>query len=498
LSIYFYLRSEREPSLSSRFYLLSLLAFLLALLSKTTSVMLPVVLLGCAWWQRGSLLRRDWLRTSPYFVLAIGFGVMSVWFQTHQAFTTATVQTENFWGRLAGAGLAFWFYLGKALFPFHLNMIYPRWVIDTAAPMSYLPLALASVLFGVCWVFRRSWGRHVLFGLGYFAVTLFPALGFFDFYYLAISRVSDHLQYLSLIGVVALVAALAKRTLPRVVLQFTGAAVVLFLGFLTLQRAQVLAKDETLWRDVLAKNPASWTAHNNLGCILAERNKLGEAILQFIESLRANPQNAQAHCNLGKAFSVQNSFPEAEAQFRIALRLNPANADIHKSFASVLIEQGKNQEALTHLTEALRLDPDAETRLELARLLHQLGRFRETADQYRAVLVLKPDLLEALNNLAWVLATCPDAKVRNGSEAVHFAERACQLTHYKEVMPLGSLAAAYAEAGRFSDAIKAAEKSLQLAEAAGDAQSAGINRELLKLYRAGRPYHEPLPNPKSK
>src|SRR5207248_3925617 len=133
-----------------------------------------------------------------------------------------------------------------------------------------------------------------------------------------------------------------------------------------------------------------------------------------IASLQVNPNNAQAHCNLGKALSLQNQFAPAEAQFRTALQLKPNDADIRKSFASALIERGKNEEALVHLREAVRLDPELETRLQLARLLHTTGRIGETAKQYRAGLAIKPDSFEALNNLGWILATCPDDKVRNG------------------------------------------------------------------------------------
>src|ERR1035441_9902751 len=109
LSILWYVRfsADLRPSglglRTSKWYWLSLGAFLLALLSKTSTVMLPMVLLAYAWWQRG---RTDWLRTIPFFALALGFGLMSIGFQEHGAMAGATVQHENFWGRLAGAGMA--------------------------------------------------------------------------------------------------------------------------------------------------------------------------------------------------------------------------------------------------------------------------------------------------------------------------------------------------------------------------------------------------------
>jgi hypothetical protein len=212
LSLLLYLRSDSNlrPSAFglriSTSYCLSLLAFALALLSKTSTVMLPMVLVACAWWQRGRITWRDGLRTSPYFVIALGFGLMSIWFQAHGAIAGATVQSEHFWGRLAGAGMALWFYLGKALLPLNLCMIYPRWQINAAAPGSYLPLLLWCGVLAAGWQLRRTWGRHMLFGLGCFSVMLFPVLGFFDMYFLMLSRVSDHFVYLPLTALVALVA----------------------------------------------------------------------------------------------------------------------------------------------------------------------------------------------------------------------------------------------------------------------------------------------------
>jgi hypothetical protein len=99
-------------------------------------------------------------------------------------------------------------------------------------------------------------------------------------------------------------------------------------------------------------------------------------------------------------------------------------------------------------------------------------------------------MIEALNNLAWLLAANRDAAVRNGAEAVNLAERACKLSDYKTPVFIGTLAAAYAEAGRFGDAVTTAEKARDLALAAGEKVTADKNSELLELYRAGRAYHE--------
>jgi Flp pilus assembly protein TadD len=477
---------------TSKWYCLSLGAFVLALFSKTSTVMLPVVLLGFAWWQHGRLSPREVLRTGPFFALALAFGLMSVWFQAHGAMAGVAVQSENLWGRLAGAGMALWFYLGKALAPLHLTMIYPRWKIEAATPGSYLPLLLWLGVLAVCWGFRRSWGRHALFGLGCFTVTLFPALGFFDMYFLALSRVSDHFAYLPLTALVALGAAGLSCALRGRALGLAGGGLVAGLAALAMLRAQVFVNEETLWRDTLAKNPAAWCAHANLGWILAEQQKYDEAREHLAASLQFHPNNAQAHCNLGRVLSLQGKFTEAEGHFLTALKIKPKDAEIRKSYASALAEHGRKEEAVNQLREALRLQPEIEPRVQLATLLCETGHFREAVDQYRQALAVEPDLPEALSNQAWLLAACSDDTVREGKEAVQLAERACRLTDYKQAPMVGVLAAAYAEAGRFPDAVATAQKAIELATAASDQRFAAMNQQLLRLYRAGKPYHEPV------
>jgi tetratricopeptide (TPR) repeat protein len=509
LSFWFYLRYEnfylnpagqkqianhRWLNSAVLWYGLSLIAFVLALVSKTSTVMLPLVLLGCAWWQRGRITRQDLVQTSPYFILSLGFGLMSVWFQKYQALAMAglTPQSESFWERLIGAGQNCWFYLGKALLPVDLSIVYLRWKHDAAAWISYLPIFILLVSFILCWRFRRSWGRAVLFGSGCFVVTLFPALGFFDSQFSTVWQVSDHLQYLPLIAAVSLLVASLAFFLNVKIFKCVGVVLIIALSVLTFQRAQVFTTEESLLRDTLAKNPVASNAHNDLGVILAKRQNYVEATTHFSSAVQSDPNNVGAQLNLGQVLAMNGEFTEAEPHFLAAIKLKTGDPLVHRRFADALSQQGRNSEAIIHLKLALCLNakPDIQTRLDLATLFYQTGNTRAAAEQFHKMLLLNPDLPEPLNNLAWILATSPDDTLRDGIEAVRHAERACHLTGFKQTGMVSTLAAAYAEAGRFPEAIAAAETAVKLANANGETHFADINNRLLPLYRAGVVYHE--------
>jgi Flp pilus assembly protein TadD len=218
----------------------------------------------------------------------------------------------------------------------------------------------------------------------------------------------------------------------------------------------VFATDEGLWRDTVARNPGAWPAHNNLGCLLAERQQYDAAIEHFEAALRLYPPNAQAHQNLGRALALKGRWAEAEEHYATSLRLKPAVA----------------------------------TRLEYAPLLAHNGKAREAADQYRQVLAARPDQPGALNALAWLLATSRDDAVRNGAEAVRLAERARGLAQGPDASIEGTLAAACAEAGRFPEAIAHARTAMDLALRAGDSRTAALHQRLLMRYRDGQPARE--------
>jgi len=496
--------SESRPAwfgvfrLASPWYGLALVAFVLALLGKTSTVMLPVLLLAIAAWQRQRVTRQDLLPASPFFLLALGFGLMSVWFQKHQALAHAirSIPPATAWEHLAVAGQVVWFYLAKALWPVNLNLVYPRWNLDPARWSAFLPVVCGFCAFACCWRFRRQWGQPVLFGLGCFIVALFPTLGFFDSQFLTMWQVSDHLEYLPLLAPVALAIAGLAAALTARMFNCLGAALLLVLCLLAGQRATVFASDESLLRDTLAKNPAAADAHNDLGVILAKHQDYPAATAHFMTAVQLDPDHSGAHSNLGQTLALTGHFEAAEPHFLASIRLAPGDPLMHQRFAQALTREGRTAEAARQLQAALCLasQPDVPTRLNLAELLVQTGDFRRAIDQYRKVLSSNAEQPEPLNNLAWLLATAPDPAVRDGIESVRCAEHACQLTAFKQSAMISTLAAAYAEAGRFTDAVTTAEMAIRIQTTNGESQLAAMNRQLLPLYRAGMAFHAGLVN----
>jgi hypothetical protein len=331
VAILLYLRFDAEARWNS--YAVSLGTFLLALLSKTAVVMLPFVLLGCVWWLRGRLRWKDWLYSAPFFALSLLFGLVTVWFQYHRVLRGTTFRAEGFHSQLATAGWVVWFYVGKVLWPVNLCVVYPKWNIDPSRGTSWLPLLLLAGCLALFWSKRKTWGRPLLFGAGYFVVTLFPVLGFFDQGFYDYSLVADHWLYYSMIGIVALVVsggvAFVRRfrDLGRTLGVAVSVVLLVALGVGTWVRAGVYATSETLWQDTVTKNPDAWMAQYNLGLALGKAGKLDDAIAHFQRAVQLTPDFAEAHNYLGTALLQAGRVPEAIEQYRQALRIKPDYMD---------------------------------------------------------------------------------------------------------------------------------------------------------------------------
>ena len=207
-------------------------------------------------------------------------------------------------------------------------------------------------------------------------------------------------------------------------------------------------------------------------------------------SVACTTGNSTAHNNLGGIYRDEGRTGEAIAQFQMALGINPDFAEAHNNLGVVFAQQGRKGEAITQYQKALAIKPDyAEARYNLGNALLRQGDAAEAISCYQKALAIKPDYMEVQNNLALVLATCPQASLRNGIEAVRLAGRANQLVGGKNPAVLCTLAAAYAEAGRFPEAIETAQRALQLAEAQSNTTLAEALQSQLKLYQAGIPSH---------
>jgi tetratricopeptide (TPR) repeat protein len=528
-----------------------------ALLSKTVTCSLPAALLLVCWWKKGRLRQNDIMPLLPFFATGVALGLLTAWMEKHHVGAQGAEWSLTFADRCLIAGRALWFYAGKLVWPAHLTFIYPRWVIEPAGWWQWLfPVATIGVVAGL-WLARRRIGKGPLVAVLFFAGTLGPALGFVNVYPMRYSFVADHFQYLAGVGLITLCAAgLARipRVIPATLVVLLGALTWQQAGIYrnpeTLWR-DTLAKNPDCWmahnnlghllsnqghieeamehyhkaiqidpnsyetlgnlgntlatlgrfdeaiknyRKFIQINPNDAAALNNLALALVAQGRFDEAIENYYKAIQINPDYPDAQYNLGIALAAKGRSDEAIENYRNAIQINPNNCEALDNLGMVLTARGQFDEAIGDFRQAIQINSDRpDTFYHLGMTLGQLGRTREAMAQYREALRLNPNLAGALNNLAWVLAASPDAELRNGAEAVRLAERACELTHYGEPLFIGTLAAAYAEAGRFPEAVTTAEKAEQIATIAGSKTLAEKNRQLLELYRAGKPYHEPPP-----
>jgi tetratricopeptide (TPR) repeat protein len=261
------------------------------------------------------------------------------------------------------------------------------------------------------------------------------------------------------------------------------------LGNALLQKGAV---DEaiTQFQRALQIKPDYADAHYNLGNALLKKGSVDEGMAHYQRALEINPDHALAHNNLGNVLFEKGSVDEAMIQYQKALEINPDSAEAHYNLGNALLQKGAVDQAITHFQRALQITPDyAEAHYNLGNALLKRGSVGEAIVQYQKALQIRPDHVQTLNNLALVLATCAQASLRNGHQAVALAQRANQLTGDGNPAVLGTLAAACAEAGRFPEAVETAQRALQLAGTQSNPALAEVLRSQLKLYQAGIPFH---------
>ncbi|MDO8543458.1 MAG: tetratricopeptide repeat protein [Opitutaceae bacterium] len=511
-----WLDPEEPAQRSGGDYAAALVCALAAMLSKPSTVMLPVALGLVCWWRRGRVQWRDARWLAPFFVLAVATSGWAIWEQRVHHHAVGGEWDQSPAERIIIAGRAVWFYAGKLLWPYPLSFIYPRWTIESGRLVSWLPAGAAvGGIAGLAYLaFKHSpvW-RGVFFAVAYHVALLFPVLGFFNVYFFRYSFVADHFQYLASMGLLTLagaaIATAANRLestalLWRMATTATAAILVSF-SILGWRHARIFADDETLWRATLKTNPKSVLAHNNLGVLLVDAGRPADAIEHYERALETNPGLVDTRYNLGKALArVPERMPEAIRQFEAVLqarpnfeearhnlaialaamparradaivqyeavvRLNPQNARAHSDLGVVLGGiPDRLQEAIRHGEIAVQLKSDLpEAHFNLANNLSRIPeRKTEAVRHYEAALKLKPDYVKAHINLGLLYARSAEqlpAAIRHYEAALALEPRSA-IAH-------NNLAIALAQGGRREEAQRHFERAIELDPGYSDARN---------------------------
>lgn len=414
-------------------------AFLLALLTKTSVVMLPVTLLILAWRNHGRVRRQDIWTTAPFFALALAMGLVGMYYQRYGAGANEEVRGDGLLSRVAIAGRAVWFYLSKAAWPQELCFVYPKWTVDTSQVDAFVPAVLVVALtVALAWLWNKRRGALLTGALAawaYYLVNLFPALGFSNIYFMRYSLVADHWQYTALPGVLALACGTAGGWLrdhsgaSRRLAAAPGVLVAALWGTGAFAYATVFSgSNELLWRDAIAKNPQAWLAEHNLALCLFERSEFAEALKHFQRAAAIEPNDAELNSNLAKALATQNELGEVIQRHRQAVKQAPQNPKYRAELAAALVgsyfaeldavrrarllERAGYDSCAALLADAQRLleevlrsapnYPQAVNNLGLVHLAR--GDLEAAATAFRQALRLNPQSARAHGNLAGILA----------------------------------------------------------------------------------------------
>ncbi len=439
-------------------YVLAMLLFVCALLSKTVAATLPAAVLVIVWWKEGRIGRGDVLRTLPMFVLGIAAGLYTAHLERTQVGALGDEWSLSFAERCLIAGKAVWFYAWKVVWPVNLMFFYPQWKIDAGDPLQWLYPVSAVGLVVALLLQRKRIGRGPLAAALLFGGTLFPALGFFNVFPMRYSFVADHFQYLSSVALLTLFAAAATtffaRRCPNALKPLVrdtggldafvspagiaGGLVVAVLALLTIKQTFVYADLETLWTETIKKNPACWMAHNNLGILLQNRgapadlnraekhyrsaikirkegyesysnlaslylilNRPDQAERELKKALEINPRYASAYLNYGKLHFARMDWDQAAAAFEKAIELNPQSDEAFYNLGSVLILTKEHAEAVGALAEATRLNPNHfRAYNQLGNALAEMGRLDQAIGCFQQALAVDPEYVPAYTGLA--------------------------------------------------------------------------------------------------
>ena len=470
--------AERKDVLSGVFFMLTLLAYMYyarlprvrsylavvflfacGLMCKPMLVTLPFVLLLIDYWPLDRIKGQLWKRIAEKIPLIALSAVSSVITFLVQKGAVGRTEELPIFERINNAIVSYVLYIWQMFWPVNLAVFYPH-------PENRLPLweivfcILILVCITVAAIALRKQRPYLLTGWLWYLGMLVPVIGLVQ---VGWQGRADRYTYLPQIGLyIAVTWGVANLTAlhrhRRAILGAVATLVIAALSCCAWVQTSYWRDSETLFRHALAVTTNNDVAENNLGIVFLGQGKLDEAISLLRSAADLRPDNSPAHENLAKALLQKGQVADALVHYRKLLDLQPDNMEVHNIVGTVLVQQGQVEEGV---------------------------------EEWQKVLSVEPDNGNAMSNLAWVFATSPDESIRNGAKAVQLTEQAVRVSGGRIAILFRTLGAAYAENGRFVDAIQAAQRGLELANSQGNSGLATELQGNIALYQAKQPLRDP-------
>jgi protein O-mannosyl-transferase len=479
LTLLAYVHYVRAPSIGR--YLLVAVGFAFGLMSKPMLVTLPFVLLLLDYWPlsrlgdvgsgkpaaREQVLSGHWSVVSGQFLKLVVEKIPLLTLSAVSSVVTFLAQkgvvgeTEQLpvLARINNAVVSYVLYIWQMLWPVNLAVFYPHPENRLALWEILLSLLLLLGITATAIVLRKTRPYFIMGWLWYLGM-LVPVIGLVQ---VGWQGRADRYTYLPQIGLyIAITWAVAdwaaSRRWQRAILTPVAMLAIAVLSWRALVHTSYWVDSETLFKHALAVTTNNDVAENNLGIVFLRQGKVDDAISLLQAAVDLRSDNSPAHENLAKALLQKGQVTDALIHYRKLLELQPDNIEVHNIVGTVLVQQ---------------------------------GRAREGMEEWEKVLTIQPDNGNAMSNLSWIFATSPDESLRDGAKAVQLAEQAMRVSRGRIPILFRTLAAAYAENGRFVDAIQTAQRGVELANSQGNSGLATELQANIALYQEQQPLRDP-------
>ena len=510
-------KGQTRRSAPTKWYFATLFLFALGLMSKPMLITLPFVLLLLDYWP----LERFGKRTVfylirekiPFIILSVTSSVITFFVQrSGGAVATLTIISIKY--RVYNAFISYVKYIEKMFWPNRLAIFYPHSGLNVSVLNAVISAVLLIVVTMVILRLAKN-HRYLITGWFWYLGTLVPVIGLIQ---VGGHAMADRYSYVALTGLFIIISwgvpdLLAKWQSRRIVLWTSSSIVLFILTVLTYLQLQYWRNSITLYQHALAVTKNNYAIHFGITQPLLDEGRIEEAIRHSSEAVRMKPDYADAINALGASLHRAGKIDEAICYYESALKIAPNLAGAHLNLAAAFMVKDRFADAVAqyeivqssadtpglnhnhkyakHLAETLWHDPNsASAHYGLGQILEKSGKINEAVTHFEKALQLKPDWVELMNGMAWILAVDKNTEIHNPDRAVSLSLRACELTNYKEPELLDTLAVAYAAAGDFDKAAETEQKALGLCQSSEwEAVKEQIKSRLV-LFKNKKPYIE--------